>query len=585
MQELTPGIEFNATAYWSGRKTTVRTAQSSTSGTITAANPYFDPIGAETSHNVAFSFADVFGPSNITRQNFQSAGITAGLNVDVGGGWQLRTLGNFGRSHSEIHEDLVNAAAVTAALAGTTLATALNPYDPGASNPAVLAAIDDFENHDTGVQELVEGRLVAEGPLFAIGGGDVRLAVGAEYHYNNLKQTLIPGPRGTPVSAPGVTRAYSARDVKSLFGELVVPIFGSANGVPGLRSLTLSGSVRYDDYSDVGSTTNPKIGVTWKPFEDLTIRGNYGTSFHAPGLESTSGLGQQAQILPISPFRRADSPVTDLFRPTIILAGGNPNLNPETATTFSAGFDWRPDAAPGLLVSATYYKVDFKDAIGLISAATLFTDPNFASFYTINPTLDQARAATAGMQLVGVPDIGLLYVGTSPYLLADARLNNFGALKTEGIDFHLNYTRPVGNVTLMADVAGNYVLKRDFSTGGANGPFTDTLKNGTGRLFFVATLGGKIDGFTGRIVYNYRGGFPIQGLVNQTRVGAFRTVDLRFSWDLPAQGVLAGTQLMLNVDNLFDVGPPYVNTARTNFSQLNGSTLGRLFQFGIRKTF
>lgn len=229
--------------------------------------------------------------------------------------------------------------------------------------------------------------------------------------------------------------------------------------------------------------------------------------------------------------------------------------------------------------------MDFKDAIGLISAATLFTDPNFASFYTINPTLDQARAATAGMQLVGVPDIGLLYVGTSPYLLADARLNNFGALKTEGIDFHLNYTRPVGNVTLMADVAGNYVLKRDFSTGGANGPFTDTLKNGTGRLFFVATLGGKIDGFTGRIVYNYRGGFPIQGLVNQTRVGAFRTVDLRFSWDLPAQGVLAGTQLMLNVDNLFDVGPPYVNTARTNFSQLNGSTLGRLFQFGIRKTF
>ncbi|MEI4509374.1 TonB-dependent receptor [Sphingopyxis sp. CCNWLW253] len=584
-QELAPGIEFNATAYWSQRKTDVKTAQSSTSGTITAANPYFRPIGTETSHNVAFSFADVFGPSNVSRQNFQSAGITAGMNFDVGGRWQLRTLANFGRSHSEIREELVNVTAITAALNGTTLAAALNPYNPGASNPAVLAAIDDFENHDTGVQELAEGRIVAEGPLFAIGGGDVRLALGAEYHYNNLKQTLIPGPKGTLASAPGTTRAFSSRNVKSLFGEIVVPLFGSANGAAGLRSLTLSGSVRYDDYSDVGGTTNPKVGITWKPFDDLTIRGNYGTSFHAPGLEATSGLGQQAQILPISPFRQVGSPITDLFRPTIILAGGNPNLKPETATTFSAGFDWKPDAVPGLLASATYYKVDFKDAIGLISAATLFTDPNFASFYTINPTLAQARAATAGMQLVGVSDIALLYVGRSPYLLADARLNNFGALKTDGVDFHLNYTRPVGKVTLMADLAGNYVLNRDFSTGGSKGPFTNTLKNGTGRLFFVGTLGGKVGDFTGRAVFNYRGGYPIQGLVGQTRIKSFQTVDLRFSWDVPAGGVLAGTQLTLNIDNLLDVDPAYANLPRTNFAQFNGSTLGRMVQLGIRKTF
>lgn len=587
VQELTPGIEFNATAYWSGRKTEIRTAQSSTSATITAANPYFQPIGAETSHNVAFSFADVFGPSNVTHQNFQSAGITAGLNFDLGGRWQLRTLANFGRSNSEIHEDLVNSAAVTAALNGTTLATALNPYDPGASNPAVLAAIENFENHDTAVQEQAEARVVAEGPLFEIGGGDVRVALGAEYHYNNLKQTLIPGARGTLASAPGATRAFSSRDVKSLFGEIVVPLVGSANGMAGIRSLSLSGSMRYDDYSDVGSTTNPKIGITWKPFDDLTIRGNYGTSFHAPGIEATSGLGQQAQVLPISPYRQAGSPITDLFRPTIILAGGNPNLKPETATTFSAGFDWQPDAIPGLLASATYYKVDFKNAIGLISAATLFTDPNYASFYIVNPTLAQAQAATAGMQFVGASGVAQLYggaPGTSPYLLADARLNNFGALKTDGIDFHLNYTRPVGELTMIADIAGNYVLNRDFSTG-SDGPFTNTLKNGTGRLFFVGTLGGKIGGFTGRAVFNYRGGYPIQGLVGQTRIKSFQTVDLRFSWDVPAGGVLAGTQLTLNVDNLLDVDPPYANLARTNFSQFNGSTLGRMVQFGIRKTF
>ena len=54
--------------------------------------------------------------------------------------------------------------------------------------------------------------------------------------------------------------SFASRDVKSVFGELLIPIFGDGNGGPGMRSLELSGLVRYDDYSDNGGTTNPKIG-------------------------------------------------------------------------------------------------------------------------------------------------------------------------------------------------------------------------------------------------------------------------------------------------------------------------------------
>jgi iron complex outermembrane receptor protein len=331
VQQLSGSLEFSATAYWSRRDTVVHTAQSTTSGTITAANPYFAPIGAEASHNVAFSYASVFGPSNITNQRFDSYGSTQSLNWDVGGGWQIRALSNFGRSESVIHEDLINAVAAASALTGTSTATALNPYNLSATNPAVLAGIENYENYSLGIQEIAEGRIVADGTLFALPGGGVRLAVGAEYHYNNLLQRQISGVRGTRI---GGSRTYSSRTVKSVFGELLVPLFGADNGMPGLRSLQLSGSVRYDDYNDVGGTTNPKVGVTWEPFDDLKIRGNYGTSFHAPGLESVSPLGQQAQVLPISPFRPVTSPITDLFRPTVILAGGNPDLQPETADTW-----------------------------------------------------------------------------------------------------------------------------------------------------------------------------------------------------------------------------------------------------------
>jgi iron complex outermembrane receptor protein len=583
-QSLSPSVEFYATAYWSRRETVVKDAQSTTTGTITSNNPYFDSIGGETSQSVAFSWADVFGPSIVTHQKFDSYGITENLDWDISHNWQLRAQGNFGSSYSEIHQGGINATAAALALAGTTTATALDPYDLGASNPAVLAAVQDYETLDIGRQELAEGRLVADGHLLSLPGGDIRLALGGEIHYNNLHQFTDSGPIG---DTAGAQTTYSSRDVKSVFGELVVPIFGAGNAMTGFQSLVLSGSVRYDDYSDVGGTTNPKIGLTWEPFGGLKIRGNWGTSFHAPGLESISAIGQQAQILPVSPYiAPGDSPL-NFLRPTIVLAGGNPDLKPETAHTWSVGADWTPKAVPGLLLSATYYKVNFKNAIGLISSATLFTDPNFASFFILNPTLAQAQAATAGMTVIGAPNIAALFAGapgTSPYLIADARLQNFGGIKLDGIDFHASYVHPIGAVTVLADFAGTWTLDRETATG-SDGPWTDTLANGTADLFFAATLGGKYKGFSAQAVLNYRGGFPIQGLVNQTRIGAFKTVDLRLSYDLPGDGWMKGTQLMLNVDNVFDVGPPYANQANTNFSQYNGSTPGRLFEFGIRKTF
>jgi iron complex outermembrane receptor protein len=580
VQELTPKLEFSATAYWSQRNTVVRTAQSSQSGSITAANPYFRPIGTETSQTVAFSYAGVFGPSNVTPQQFQSYGATSTLKYDITDRWQVRAQANVGRSYNEIHEDLANASAGALALGGTTTATALNPYDLAATNPSVLATISDFENLSLASQRLAQLQVVADGSLFTLPGGDVRLAVGAEYLYQNLKQQLRSGP----ISATGpVPNASSSREDRALFAEVLIPLVGSGNGRPGLRSLEISASVRHDDYNDVGGTTNPKVGINYRPVEELLFRANYGTAFHAPDLPtiSASAISSQVQILQISPFRPVTSPITDLFRPTIILAGGNPNLRPETAKTWQAGFDWRPHAIDGLVLSATWYKVDMTDLIGLVSSATLFTDPNFAPFFIVNPTLAQAKAAAGNLPILGAPSIESLYVGRSPFLLVDARLNNFGALRQDGIDFDASYTRPIGPAFVNARFVGTYTLSKDLASG-ASGPFTDTLKNGTGKLFYVASLGGKMDAFTGRVAFNYRGGYPIQGIVGQSRIDAFKTVDLFLGYDLPERGPLSNVMLTLNVDNLLDEDPPYANT---NIGYANGSTVGRLTSLGLRAKF
>ncbi|WP_260583795.1 TonB-dependent siderophore receptor [Sphingopyxis sp. PET50] len=355
----------------------------------------------------------------------------------------MRALANFGRSENESTEDSINATAVTLALAGTTAATALNPYNLSATSPAVLAAINDFVNYGEATQELAEGRFVLDGPLFAMPGGDVRLAVGAEYHYENIESFTGSGPQNAITGM----NAYTSRTVKSLFGEVLVPIFGSDNATPGFYSLELSGSIRYDDYNDVGSTTNPKIGVTWKPFEALTIRGNYGTSFHAPSLADLgNSVDSRVQVLPFSPFRAPDSSPFDALRPTLVIAGGNANLKPETADTWSLGFDLKPAAIEGLVASATYFNVKFKNAIAVppVTSPVLFSNPAYSSFYILNPTLAQAQAAAGDLRIDGVPNLATLYAISSPYVLFFAQRANLGAVNVDGIDFNLAYSQADG---------------------------------------------------------------------------------------------------------------------------------------------
>jgi iron complex outermembrane receptor protein len=581
-QHLNDSVDFTATAYWSQRDTTTKQAQGMLSGTISLLNPFFHSIAGELQQNASISFANVYGNSLTSHQHFESYGVTPSFSFALGDKWQLRAESNFGRSSNLVREAALDTTTATLALAGVIPGVALNPYNLPASSPAALAAIANYENYGDATQELAEGRLILDGSLAHLSGGDIRLAVGAEYHYENIASRIAQGAVGAYASA---TTSHASRDVRSAFGELMIPIVGAGNGSPGLRGLQLSASVRYDDYSDQGGTTNPKIGVNYKPFTDLTIRGNWGTSFHAPSLaDTTSTSDSRATVLPFSPFLAPGFAPTDPLRSTIVLAGGNPNLKPERADTWSAGFDWAPHAVPGLVANLTYYNVKFKDAIGLAPflSPTLFTNTNYAGFFTLNPTLAQTQARVGSLAVVGAPSIASLYAGPlGPYVVIDARRNNLGAVNTDGLDFNLAYTRLTGFGALNASIAGTYTLSRK-SQAVAGGPFVDDLKNGVGRTAFVATLGGKSGGFIASASFNYKGGFPILGVAPQTRIGAFKTVDAFLAYDLGEHGFLKNAMLTLNVDNLFDQDPPWLNSAA---AYTNGSTLGRLVTFGIRTKF
>ena len=82
--------------------------------------------------------------------------------------------------------------------------------------------------------------------------------------------------------------------------------------MPLLETLECRVAARYDDYSDFGDTTNPKIAPRWAPVNRCAFRASWGTGFRAPSLAQI-GLGPSQESLFFSDtFGCADQP--DLLR-------------------------------------------------------------------------------------------------------------------------------------------------------------------------------------------------------------------------------------------------------------------------------
>ncbi len=98
----------------------------------------------------------------------------------------------------------------------------------------------------------------------------------------------------------------------------------------------LTAGLRYDDFSDFGSTANPRLALVWATRHDLTTKLLYGEAFRSPTF--TEALVQN------NPSKK-----------------GNPNLAPETIRTIELAFDYRPTGEIQLDVSLYHY--DWRDMI------------------------------------------------------------------------------------------------------------------------------------------------------------------------------------------------------------------------------
>ena len=99
------------------------------------------------------------------------------------------------------------------------------------------------------------------------------------------------------------------------------------------RDWTLTAGLRLDDYSDFGTTLNPRLALVWQTSYALTTKLLYGRAFRAPSFSELYNVNNPAAL-------------------------GNPSLDPETIDTAELGFDW--DAGRGIraAVNVFYYRMD-----------------------------------------------------------------------------------------------------------------------------------------------------------------------------------------------------------------------------------
>lgn len=434
-----------------------------------------------------------------------------------------------------------------------------------------------------------------DGPLFKMPGGDVQLAIGAEYRKQRIDDTPDDNSiRGNLLGLTAGTPTRGSDSVKEAFAEVFVPIL---SGTPFFENLNLNASVRYTDYASYGSDYTYKIAGEWEVFKGFGFRGSYGTSYRAPALSeqflgATSGfLGAANDPCDQDRFPRANGqPNPGAYTPvqqqiaanclkqginvatfrqnngitSFTRGGAETGLSAETSTNWSVGFVARPRISSTTSVSFAidYFDIEVTNGVSALSGTTI-----------LNRCYQDAQfdPATGFCRFVSRDSNNILSVTSGYVNLATDIVRGFEAsarFSTEvlGGRFILN-----GNVTKYTEQSdktfpeeilldANGTLNVPDWVGSADATFSKdnwTLRYGI--TWF--------DGSSGTAVYNQTN--RTTGVVNQANVDTlnnFYVIETPsyFLHNASVQfNVNKKFELTLGVRNIFDTDPPEVTVYYT----------------------
>ncbi|MBW8296220.1 TonB-dependent receptor [Sphingopyxis sp.] len=376
------------------------------------------------------------------------------------------------------------------------------PIDIFGPEGSISDAAADFLSADsstTNRTSLAQVRGIISGDLgFASPGAvtPIGFALGAEYRKYRAQQVAdllaqTPGELGgAGGAAPPIDGKY---DVYEAYAEIVAPLIEDK---PFFESLTLEAGVRYSDYSIEGAvgydTWTWKVGGSWEPGAGVKFRGNYSRAVRAPNIGelftpqtvglTNLGVDPCAGTTTAGPDFNANLANADfraiclaqgatagqigsITQPTAgqanITVGGNLNLQPETANTWTAGVVFQPDFLPRFNMSIDYYNIKIDDVLGTPLPGDI-----------INACFDNVTASSASDPACTVISRNPLTGGLDGDPATTGGLfgttNNLGRLFTDGVDLLMNYNTDLGFASLDWSFVGNWTRSSKFKANAAD---------------------------------------------------------------------------------------------------------------------
>lgn len=443
-----------------------------------------------------------------------------------------------------------------------------NVFGEGAPSEAAL----DWTRGTSASHAVIEQEVAAvnlSGPLFEGWAGPIDFAIGGEYRVERANVTSDTLSQ-TGAFLFGNPSPWTGRyTVKEAYAELVVPLL---KDLPLVRSLELNTAGRITDYSTSGSVNTWKIGLSYRPIDDLRLRGTRSRDIRAPNLSELFQTGRQSTGTVTDP---ANGNVRVIGVP--VINTGNINLQPEIADALTFGVVYSPSWLSGFNASIDYYDIKIQDAIGTIAIQT---------------AVDQCNAGVSTACAVVVRNSAGTITGFN------AKPINLASAKTRGVDIELGYQVPIRewlNWDGALNVRGlaSYLAKQETTTPGA-APIDRAGEAGINPFpHWRGTVQANYsrDRFAGFVQARYVGG----GAYDVTRKAAVIPLT-----HIPSQAYLDGQvsyradvagrdiELYLNVRNILGNNPPFA-PSDGNVPVAVNTTLhdvfGRMFRFGARFQF
>jgi iron complex outermembrane recepter protein len=322
--------------------------------------------------------------------------------------------------------------------------------------------------------------------------------------------------------------------------------------------------------------------VHWKASDIFALRGTYGTSFKAPFLKDIHQTSF-AFTAPVPAFLDpgATGPITN----TLIVSGGNPNLKPEKATSWTAGFDLKLPFLAETKIGATYFDTQYRDRIAFPApnALYIFDQPQLYPGALIrNPSQAQVDAAISSVTKLESPTPP---PGSINAIVIDP-LENVAAVHISGVDLSTSTQVHTGYGDLSSSLDFAYLARFDQRSTGASpvihqlntigNPVKDRARVGVS----WADRGFVLAGFV-----NYIGRYA-SAVVGSASIASWTTTDFQLSFNSARGGLgsaLGDTNFSLSFVNAFDRDPPFANgSTGYGYDDANANLYGRLVAFDVR---